>query len=110
MAEYEEYDENVDWMDREAVKKLTGTYANRIFVQHLGEQMLRLNFGEVLDPDDPTYHTALVLSAANAKLFADLIYRQANAALAAADAETAAAPPIVTVPVAAPQASTPDGD
>ena len=81
-------DEEDTWMDQEAVKKLNGLFVNRIYVQHLGDQMMRLNFGEVLDPDDPSYHTALVISAANAKAFAELIFQHANAALA---------PPVITV-------------
>ena len=73
---------SADWQDLEAVKKLTGQFVNRIFVQHMGDGMLRLNFGEVLDADDPTYHTALVISAANAMSFAELIYGMAQQAIA----------------------------
>lgn len=76
------------WADQEAVKRITGLYTNRIFVQHLGDGMLRLNFGEILDPDDPSYHTALVISAGNAKAFAELIVRQANAALGLSGEQT----------------------
>jgi hypothetical protein len=80
-ADEQELSFDPNWEDTEASKKLTGVFANRIYVQHLGEGMLRLNFGEVLDPHDPTYHTALVISGANAKLFAELIYRMGDAAI-----------------------------
>lgn len=81
-----------DWLDTDAAKKNNGIFTNRIFVQHLGEGMLRLNFGEILAADDPSYHTALVISAANAVTFAELIYRMGNAAL------TPPPPPIIVTP------------
>lgn len=65
-----------DWFDREAAKKINGVYANRIFVQPTTDGLLRLNFGEIYD-DDPTYHTAIILSAANAESFARLIHGMA---------------------------------
>lgn len=87
-----EYD---TWLDTEAAKKLNGQFTNRIFVQHLGDGLIRLNFGDVLDVEEPSYHTAIVLTANNAVQFAELIYRMGNAAMP---------PPIVTV-TATPSAS-----
>jgi hypothetical protein len=69
-----------NWLETEAVKKLNGQFTNRLFVQHLGDGLLRLNFGDVQDSSDPSYHTALVITAANAIQFAELIYRMGNAA------------------------------
>jgi hypothetical protein len=71
------------WMDQEAAKKLTGIYTNRVFVQPLGDGLVRVNFGEVLDESEPTYHTALVMTAINAAAFAELIQRLANANITA---------------------------
>lgn len=61
------------WLHREAAKKLNALYSNRIFVQPLPEGLVRLNFGEVLDEDEPTYHSCVILTAENALQFADLI-------------------------------------
>jgi len=80
------------WEDREAAKKLTGVFANRVYVQPISPGMVRVNFGEVLD-EEPTYHTAIVLTAADAMSFAALIYQVAQANLPAP-------PPIVTTPAA----------
>ncbi|HEX4694978.1 hypothetical protein [Sphingomonas sp.] len=63
------------WMDREAAKKLNGLYANRVYVQPLGSGMVRINFGEIIDADDPSYHSAIVVTAEQATQFGELIYR-----------------------------------
>jgi hypothetical protein len=70
------------WEQRDASKKNPGLYTNQIYVQHLGEGLLRLSFGEVLD-DEPRYHSALVLTAHNAYAFGELMMRMAQAAAAA---------------------------
>lgn len=70
------------WLHREAVKKLTAVYASRIFVQPVGQGMVRLSFGEALDDDDPIYHTSIVMTATNAAQFAELIYSTSQAILA----------------------------
>jgi hypothetical protein len=61
------------WEDRDASKANKGVFANRIYVQPLGNGMVRINFGEVLD-DQPTYHTAIVVTAEQAVGFAQVIY------------------------------------
>jgi len=61
------------WEDIEEAKKINGTFANRIFVQPLGNGMVRINFGEVLD-EFPSYHTAIVVRADQAAGFAQVIY------------------------------------
>lgn len=66
------------WEEREASKRLTPTYVSNIYVQPAGGGMVRLNFGAAMDLD-PTYHTALVMSADNAREFAKLIYQIAIA-------------------------------
>lgn len=71
----------ISWLDLEATKKIHGIFANRIYVQPLGDGMVRLNFGEVLDNDDPTYHTALVMTASQAESFARLIHKVSLAIL-----------------------------
>ena len=65
-------DSEDNWEDREASKKNDGKFANRIYVQPLGNGMVRVNFGEVLD-EFPSYHTAIVMTAANAVEFAGLM-------------------------------------
>lgn len=79
------------WLNADAAKKLSGQFSNRLFAQHLGDGLLRLNFGDVMDPDEPTYHTALVITAANAVQFAQLIYRMGMESQAAQEAVFAAA-------------------
>ena len=95
VAEQAEADVDWDtWLNSEAVKKLNGQFTNRLFVQHLGDGLIRLNFGDVMDAQEPTYHTAIVLTASNAMQFAELIYRMASAAIP---------PPVVTVPAPPPE-------
>jgi hypothetical protein len=65
------------WLDVEASKKNVGQFANRIFVQPLGNGMVRINLGEVLD-DDPSYHTAIVVTAEQGMQFASLIHSISN--------------------------------
>lgn len=77
------------WLNAEAVKKLNGQFANRLFVQHLGDGLLRLNFGDVMDESEPAYHTAIVVTAANAISIAELIYRMGLDAQAAQAAQLA---------------------
>jgi len=62
------------WEEREAAKKVNGLYANHVYVQPLGQGMVRVNFGEVLD-EEPRYHTAVVLTPENARDFAILMYQ-----------------------------------
>jgi hypothetical protein len=69
-----------DWEHIEAAKKIDAIFANQVFVQPLGDGLLRLNFGEVLD-DQPRYHSAIVISARNGLALADLIDRIARATL-----------------------------
>lgn len=84
-------DVNDYWMEREAAKKINALFANRIYVQPIATGMVRLNFGEMLDEYDPTYHTAIVLTAEEAVSFAVLIHRIGTALLSP--------PPIIqTVP------------
>ncbi len=64
----------------EAVKKLNAIYTNQVFVQPLGDGNIRINFGETLD-EEPRYHTSVVVSAANALDFANLVARMANSIL-----------------------------
>lgn len=77
------------WFENEAAKKLNGLYANRIYVQPLGEGMVRINFGEVLD-EDSSYHTAIVVTAQQAKQFAQVIF---NVATAVVEREYVPVPP-----------------
>jgi hypothetical protein len=71
------------YWDQEAVKKIPAIYTNRVFVQHLGQGMMKVNFGEIVsDPTEPSYHASLVMTAANASEFAGLIYQMAQAILA----------------------------
>ena len=83
-----EVDASDNWEHIDAIKKLTAVYVNQLFIQPLGDGNLRLNFGEALD-DEPRYHTAIVISAENAKLFSELVYRWA------VDTIT---PPVITPP------------
>jgi hypothetical protein len=88
------------WEDQEAAKKITGQFANRIFVQPLQNGLVRINFGEVLDTE-ASYHTAIVVTAEQAIGFAQVIYnistaenaafRAIQAARAAMEAASAAA-------------------
>ncbi len=71
----EDYD--MYWEDREATKKIDGKFANRIYVQPVGDGMVRINLGEVLD-DEPSYHTAVVVTAERAVDFAKLLQRVAE--------------------------------
>ena len=80
-----------NWEHVDAIKKLTAAYVNQLFIQPLGDGNLRLNFGEALD-EEPRYHTAIVISAANAKSFAELIHRWAVDTLA----PSLVPPPVVT--------------
>ena len=79
-----EEDEPVEdyWEDREAAKKINGIYANRIFVQPLGDGMVRINLGEVID-EDRSYHTAAVVTAHQAVAFAQIIYSIATSVIEA---------------------------
>ena len=69
-----ESDWDAQWEEREAAKKNTGLFTNRVFAQPLGDGLVRVNFGEVIDTE-PSYHTAIVITAANAVAFGELIYR-----------------------------------
>ena len=66
------------WEDREAAKKITGQFANRIFVQPLKNGLVRINFGEVLD-EEASYHTAIIVTAEQAVEFAQVIYNISTA-------------------------------
>lgn len=70
------------WEDTFAAKKLNGIYSNRIYAQPLGDGMVRINFGEILD-DEPRYHTAIVATAAQVKAFAQLMFNVSQAVLEA---------------------------
>jgi hypothetical protein len=71
------------WEHQEASKKLTALYANRIFAQPLGEGVLRVNFGEMTETIDPSYHSAIVVTPELALEFADVIFRVATELLRA---------------------------
>jgi len=68
------------WEHTEAAKKLNALYTNRIYVQPLGEGIVRINFGETMDAE-PSYHTAIAATPEQAIEFASLIYRVANTML-----------------------------
>ena len=68
------------WEDREASKHLNAIFANRIFVQAVGDGLVRLNFGEITE-EEPRYHSALLVSAHSAASFAQLMYQMASAIL-----------------------------
>lgn len=68
------------WEETEAAKKLNAIFANQVYVQHLGSSLLRINLGESLD-EEPRYHTAIVMTAANAYQFGALLMRMAEATL-----------------------------
>ncbi|RYE03221.1 MAG: hypothetical protein EOP61_05520 [Sphingomonadales bacterium] len=82
------------WEEEEASKAIRGMFTNRLYVQHLGSGLLRLNYAEVLTEHDPQYHTALVMTAENAFAFGQLMQRMAMAALGQGEAP----PAIVNVP------------
>lgn len=76
------FDQTEDnWEDREASKKIDGKFANRVYVQPLGNGMVRVNFGEVLD-EYPSYHTAVVMTASDALRFAGLIHSVSDSVMA----------------------------
>lgn len=63
--------------DLESSRKLRGLFTDRIYVQPHGDGMhMRINFGEVVG-GETQYHTAIVVSSANAVEFASLIHRLA---------------------------------
>lgn len=94
------------WEDREASKKLTGRYANRIYVQPLGNGMVRINFGEVLD-EEPSYHSAIVVTAEQAIGFAHVIF---NVSTELAEAEHQASSAVAAANFAAEQAASAAAD
>jgi hypothetical protein len=69
-----------EWEHRDAAKKVSAIYANQVYIQPMAEGLIRVNFGEVMD-EDPSYHTAIVLTPANCLLFSDLMARMATAVL-----------------------------
>lgn len=77
------------WEDREAAKAIAAKFSNRIYVQPIGQGMVRIAFGEILD-SSPSYHTVVVVTAAQALDFANVIYNMADLADNQAKAEMAA--------------------
>lgn len=73
MADNESGIVNDYWEEREAAKRLNALYTHNIYVHPIGGGMVRINFGASLD-EEPSYHTALVMTAENARDFACLIY------------------------------------
>ncbi len=100
MAENDPLEEQDFWQEIEAAKKINGLFANRIYVQPLGDGMVRINLGEVLD-EETSYHSAVVVTALQAKQFAQVIFNVASAILE--QQYVPVAPPIV--PTASPPAS-----
>lgn len=99
MAEDDPVEEQDFWYEMEAAKKINGLFANRIYVQPLGEGLVRINFGEVLDAD-PSYHSAVVVTALQAKQFAQVIF---NVATSVVEREYSPIPKNApTVPTASP--------
>ncbi|OYW47088.1 MAG: hypothetical protein B7Z08_07560 [Sphingomonadales bacterium 32-68-7] len=64
------------YLHAEAAKKLNALYANRLFVQPLGEGLIRLNLGEFHDWE-PTYHSASVMTPEMALELATVLHRVA---------------------------------
>jgi hypothetical protein len=69
-----------NWLERDASRAVRSVFTNRMFVQALGGDMLRVSFAENLD-DDPRYHSAIAISAVNAIEFAQLLYQMGTALL-----------------------------
>jgi hypothetical protein len=72
---------NDDWEHRDAARKISALFANQVYVQPVGDGMLRINFGQVLSDDEPSYHTAVVVSARNAVAAGELLYRYGQSLL-----------------------------
>lgn len=66
------------WEHNEAAKRITAQYANRIFVQPLGEGTVRISFGEMTDSVDPIYHTSIVATPELAMQFAEVMHQVAR--------------------------------
>ena len=79
----DEVDENDLWEHNDAAKKVPAQYANRIFVQPLGEGMVRISMGEMNETIDPIYHTSIVATPELAMEFAEVIHRVAGQLLIA---------------------------
>ncbi len=61
--------------DLQSSRKLRGLFTDRVYVQPHGDGMhLRINLGEVVG-GEAQYHTAIVVSSADALEFAELIHR-----------------------------------
>ena len=87
-----------DWENREAARRINALFANQVFVQPVGDGMLRINFGQVLTDEEPSYHSAVVISGQNAVAFGELIYRYGR--ILTAPPQPSAFPPGSPVPSA----------